>query len=90
MKWLVSVVLALAVAGFSMAGSKPQADDSQRIVLITGSTGGLGREVARSLAAMGGLEPAKAHEQAYDPAVRAELWAVSEALTAGPAPMRRQ
>jgi NAD(P)-dependent dehydrogenase (short-subunit alcohol dehydrogenase family) len=36
-----------------MAASPTPLDDSQRIVLVTGSTGGLGREVARALAALG-------------------------------------
>lgn len=53
MKWLVSVFLALSVTGMSVAASQQPANDSQRIVLITGSTGGLGREVARALATMG-------------------------------------
>jgi NAD(P)-dependent dehydrogenase (short-subunit alcohol dehydrogenase family) len=52
-KWLISLVLALSVPVLSMAASQPLVDDGQRIVLITGSTGGLGREVARSLAALG-------------------------------------
>jgi NAD(P)-dependent dehydrogenase (short-subunit alcohol dehydrogenase family) len=33
-----------------------------------------------------GLEPARAQQQAYDPAVRAQLWEVSRQLTAAPAP----
>ena len=53
MKWLFSLVLALSVPVLSMAASQPPVGDGQRIVLITGSTGGLGREVARSLAALG-------------------------------------
>ena len=53
MKWLISLVLALSVPVLSMAASQPPVDEGQRIVLITGSTGGLGREVARSLAALG-------------------------------------
>jgi NAD(P)-dependent dehydrogenase (short-subunit alcohol dehydrogenase family) len=53
MKWLVWVLFALSFAGISMADSRPQIDEGQRIVLVTGSTGGLGREVARALAAAG-------------------------------------
>lgn len=53
MKWLFYLLLALAFPVLSMAASQPPVDDDQRIVLITGSTSGLGREVARSLAAMG-------------------------------------
>lgn len=53
MRWLLAVLISLSVAGMSMATSPSPADASHRIVLITGSTGGLGREVARSLAAMG-------------------------------------
>ena len=34
-----------------------------------------------------GLEPSRAHKQAYDPAVRAQLWEVSQRLTAGAAPV---
>ena len=53
MNWLFCVVLGLSVSGVSMAATDQPVTDSQRIVLITGSTGGLGREVARALAAIG-------------------------------------
>ncbi|MEE4144006.1 MAG: SDR family NAD(P)-dependent oxidoreductase [Halieaceae bacterium] len=53
MKWLLAVFISLSVAGMSMAAGPPPVDDGHRVVLITGSTGGLGREVARALAAMG-------------------------------------
>ena len=52
MKWLLAVLMS-AVTGLSMAASPTPLDDSQRIVLVTGSTGGLGREVVRALAALG-------------------------------------
>lgn len=52
MKWLLAVLMS-AVTGLPMAASPTPLDDSQRIVLVTGSTGGLGREVARALAALG-------------------------------------
>ena len=48
---LAATVLALGAAAGQAA--VPQPDAAQRVVLITGSTSGLGREVARSLAADG-------------------------------------
>ena len=37
-----------------------------------------------------GLDVSRAHEQAYDPAVRARLWEVSQELTAGPALLNQE
>src|SRR3990172_1459686 len=48
---LASFVCASAMTASSAAAQTPQA--GQRIVLVTGSTSGLGREVARRLAATG-------------------------------------
>ncbi len=53
MKWLLSILLVLAAGSAAAADSKPLTNPYQRTVLITGSTDGLGREVARSLVAMG-------------------------------------
>lgn len=53
MKWLLSILLVLAAGSAAAADSKPLNNPYQRTVLITGSTDGLGREVARSLVAGG-------------------------------------
>lgn len=53
---LLAVSLAVSLAADAAADSAPYGEaptEGQRVVLVTGSTGGLGREVARALAAEG-------------------------------------
>lgn len=53
MKWILSIVFALSLTNVLATDNIQPMDINQRIVLITGSTSGLGREVARSLADAG-------------------------------------
>ena len=53
MNWLLCVALVFSVTALPVAASGQPPAEGQRIVLITGSTGGLGLEVARALAAGG-------------------------------------
>lgn len=53
MNWLLCVALVFSVTALPVAASEQPPAGGQRIVLITGSTGGLGREVARAIAALG-------------------------------------
>jgi NAD(P)-dependent dehydrogenase (short-subunit alcohol dehydrogenase family) len=48
-----SILLLLGIAATDAAAQAPPADGSRQVILITGSTDGLGREVARRLAAHG-------------------------------------
>ena len=53
MKWLLSILLIVSSTAY-LAHEKTTSDANEsRIILVTGSTGGLGREVARALVAMG-------------------------------------
>jgi NAD(P)-dependent dehydrogenase (short-subunit alcohol dehydrogenase family) len=52
-KRVFSILLAICLAGAVNASGGEPVTDHQRIVLITGSTDGLGREIARALAAAG-------------------------------------
>ncbi|MEH6635442.1 MAG: SDR family NAD(P)-dependent oxidoreductase [Halioglobus sp.] len=53
MKWILPIVFALSLPGVLAADQLQPMDIDHRIVLITGSTSGLGREVARTLADAG-------------------------------------
>ena len=53
MKWILSVVLVLSFSLTFATDNSLLKDNKQRIIMVTGSTGGLGREVARALAEMG-------------------------------------
>ena len=53
MKWILFIVFALPFTNVLATDTVQPMDINQRIVLITGSTSGLGREVARSLAEAG-------------------------------------
>ncbi len=50
---LVGLVCASFVAAPAAAAQRPRPDPNQQVILVTGSTGGLGREIARRLASRG-------------------------------------
>ena len=53
MKWLILATVIFSFSTFSAAVNSVSVNGEQRIIMVTGSTGGLGREVARALAEMG-------------------------------------